>query len=95
MPNEYYPISFIRDFSIPKDDATEDAFRLQNKLDAIPGSIPLKEPKTPFAVMLSGGWGSGKPSAMEWLDAKLNRCWAWRNEIWRKINVIGFAPKVD
>ena len=29
--------------------------------------------ETPFSVMVSGGWGTGKTSAMAWLDAHLRK----------------------
>ncbi len=63
----------ISDLSISKHDSDADAFGLEKKLGAVLDAIFIKETPTPFAVMLSGGWGAGKSSAMAWLDAMLKK----------------------
>lgn len=66
-------LPLLSDLAITTDECDADAFELENKLGAIVDAIFLKETPTPFATMLSGGWGSGKSSAMTWLDATLKK----------------------
>lgn len=48
-----------------------DAFELEAKLRPIYQAILSKDTDTPFSVMFSGGWGTGKTSAMRWMDEHL------------------------
>lgn len=64
-----------------------DAFALERKLKPIYEAVLSKTTETPFSVMVSGGWGTGKTSSMRWLDeylrakgstqgrAKVDTCW--------------------
>jgi len=48
-----------------------DAFELERKLGIVRDAILNKSTETPFTVMVTGGWGSGKTSAMSWLQKSL------------------------
>ena len=48
-----------------------DAFDLERKLKPIYEAVLSPATETPFSVMVSGGWGTGKTSSMRWLDEYL------------------------
>jgi hypothetical protein len=58
-----------------------DPFNFRYKLGPVYDILRYKDPRdgehqdsrTPMAILISGGWGTGKTSAMRWLDALLRR----------------------
>lgn len=62
-------LPLLSDHAISNSDLEADHFRLEKKLGAVVDAIRLKDTATPFSIMLTGGWGAGKTSAMSWLDA--------------------------
>jgi Leucine-rich repeat (LRR) protein len=51
-----------------------ESFGLQAKMGAVYDAIRHPDMRTPFTVMVSGGWGTGKSSSMRWLEHQLK---AW------------------
>lgn len=66
-------LPLLSDLAIPEDDCDADSFGLEAKLGSLVDAVLLKETETPFSVMLSGGWGAGKTSAMRWLAARFHK----------------------
>jgi len=60
-----------------KDEIDDESFGLKIRLGPIYDAIRHKKMRPPFAVMVSGGWGTGKSSAMKWLERQLRR---WTKE---------------
>ncbi len=59
----------FNDAALRKDAAIAgDAFALVRRLKPIYEAVLSKTTETPFSVMVSGGWGTGKTSSMRWLD---------------------------
>jgi hypothetical protein len=56
-----------------------DPFNFRYKLGPVYDILRYRDPKdetdsrTPMAILISGGWGTGKTSAMKWLDALLEK----------------------
>lgn len=48
-----------------------DAFELNAKLGRLLSAIRAKSTKLPLAIALTGDWGTGKSSAMHWLEGQL------------------------
>lgn len=48
-----------------------DAFKLNEKLGRLLMALQAKQTQPPLAVALTGDWGTGKSSAMHWLESKL------------------------
>ncbi|MCH7703023.1 MAG: hypothetical protein IID37_15175 [Planctomycetes bacterium] len=64
----------FNDAALRRDAALKgDAFALDRKLKPIYEAVLLPSTETPFSVMISGGWGTGKTSSMAWLDAHLRK----------------------
>lgn len=60
-----------------RDQCEGECFLLSDRFAAVYDAIRHESASTPFAVMVSGDWGSGKTSAMRWLDSQLN---LWNKE---------------
>ncbi len=56
----------------PDDLFEEDQFQLEAKLGAVFDILRHKSTQTPIAVAVYGDWGTGKSSAMRWLQCQLN-----------------------
>jgi hypothetical protein len=54
-----------------------DPFNFRFKLGPVFDILRHPDTKTPTAILISGGWGTGKTSAMKWLHALLNE---WNKE---------------
>ena len=68
-----------------------DDFELEKRLSPIYRAILSKETHTPFSVMFSGGWGTGKTSAMQWMDDHLRKVGNGKDEQLR-IDTCWFYP---
>jgi predicted KAP-like P-loop ATPase len=55
-----------------------DSFHLRSRLAAVYDIIRHKNTRAPIAIALYGGWGTGKSSAMRWLQKQL--------EFWYKLS---------
>ncbi|MBX3119210.1 MAG: leucine-rich repeat domain-containing protein [Fimbriimonadaceae bacterium] len=77
----------LNDSALRVNEALEaEQFELERRLQPVWEAILDPKTKTPFSVMFSGGWGTGKTSAMAWMDAflkgkskdagvKVDTCW--------------------
>ena len=54
------------------DAALPDNLELASRLSAIFDILRHKETRCPLTVAVYGDWGTGKTSAMKWLEGKLN-----------------------
>ncbi|MDI9432527.1 MAG: P-loop NTPase fold protein [Planctomycetota bacterium] len=77
-------LTVLTDHPMPADEAKagfeRDPFNLRYKLGPVYDIVRYKTPDgeknrdrdTPLAILVSGGWGTGKTSAMRWLEGLLN-----------------------
>jgi len=69
-----------------------DPFNFRFKLGPVFDILRHPDTKTPTAILISGGWGTGKTSAMKWLDTLLTE---WKNNAGRKdvkVRSVWFYP---
>ena len=71
------------DASLPlgKEAKAADVFELENRLQPIYEAILSKDTPTPFTIMFSGGWGTGKTSAMRWMEQHLRDRGNGKNDV--------------
>ena len=73
-----------------------DPFKFQYKLGPVYDILRYRNPKdaqdrrTPMAILISGGWGTGKTSAMRWLDGLLKHWNQTGNGM--KVHPVWFYP---
>lgn len=80
------------DASLAKGKAkTGDLFELEDRLRPIYQAILSKETPTPFTAMFSGGWGTGKTSAMRWMEEHLRELGSGEHDT-LKIDSCWFYP---
>ncbi len=83
----------LSDHPLAKDTAFDDRFELCYKLGPIFDIIRHKDTPTPTSIAIYGDWGTGKTSAMRWLEGLINE---WNNNITDKnkteIRTIWFYP---
>ena len=65
-------ITVLSDHPLLSKEFADDAFELVYHLGPVYDIIRHKKTKTPMAIAVYGDWGSGKTSAMRWLDGLLN-----------------------
>lgn len=66
--------TLLNDAPLHKDRTGEESFGLPSKLTAVYDAIRHPQMQSPFTVMISGGWGTGKSSSMVWLHEQF-RLW--------------------
>jgi len=70
----------------------DDPFNFRYKLGPAFDILRHPDTKTPAAILISGGWGTGKTSAMKWLECLLDK---WNKEAGRdniKVRPVWFYP---
>jgi hypothetical protein len=75
-----------------------DPFNFRYKLGPVYDILRYKDPpdrakqdsRTPMAILISGGWGTGKTSAMQWLDCLLRQWNQTGNGI--RVHPVWFYP---
>lgn len=65
-------MSLLADNPISEDEALEECFSLDSRFRHLYDSIRHKNLQTPFTVMITGDWGTGKTSSMRWLKKCLD-----------------------
>jgi hypothetical protein len=70
-------MTLMSDAPLREEDLDGECFGLGNRLGPIFDAIRHREMRTPFSIMVSGGWGTGKTSAMTWLQRQLDN---WSRE---------------
>lgn len=65
--------TLTHDAPIAADNLGADAFELHKRLGRVYDAIRHPDTKTPLAIGIFGDWGTGKTSAMRWLDGRLQR----------------------
>lgn len=61
-------ITVLSDHALSPDQSEIDSFNLTYHMGPVFDILRHPKTKTPFSVAIYGGWGSGKTSAMKWLD---------------------------
>ena len=79
-------MTVLTDGALEESDWTRDRFGLHQRLAAVYDVLRHRNTVTPIAIALYGGWGTGKTSAMKWLDGRL--------QIWNKQGKHGQHKKV-
>jgi formylglycine-generating enzyme required for sulfatase activity len=64
-------LTIVSDLPLAPDEAFRDTFELDFRLGPIYDILRHPKTRTPMAIAIYGDWGSGKTSAMRWLDDKL------------------------
>ncbi len=72
-------ITVLSDGALPAEQAHRDTFDLWVKLGPIHDIIRHPDTQTPIAIGVFGKWGSGKTTAMRWLQGSL-RTWTNHGE---------------
>jgi len=78
--------------SVDRAKTSADTFNLRLEVGPVYDIIRYKRTRTPMAVLISGGWGTGKTSAMRWLEGLLD-IWnqeAGKNDI--RVRTVWFYP---
>ncbi len=65
-------LTVLTDHALKTHEGSADTFNLRFKVGPIYDIIRYRGTQTPMAMLISGGWGTGKTSAMRWLDGLLN-----------------------
>ena len=86
-------LSILSDLPLDQEEAHRDTFELDFRLGPVYDILRHPNTKLPMAVAIHGDWGSGKTSAMRWLDARL-AIWNKEGEANDKISVktVWFYP---
>ncbi len=87
-------LTVLTDLALTVDRAktSADTFNLRLEVGPVYDIIRYKRTRTPMAILISGGWGTGKTSAMRWLEGLLD-IWnqeAGTNDI--KVRTVWFYP---
>jgi formylglycine-generating enzyme required for sulfatase activity len=77
-------LAILSDLPLDQDEAFRDTFSLDFRLGPIYDILRHPKTKTPMAIAIHGDWGSGKTSAMRWLDDKL--------AVWTRDGTVGDEP---
>ena len=65
-------LNVLSDLALHDTDAHNEQFGLQEKIGPIYDILRHPKTRTPMAIAIYGDWGSGKTSAMRWLQSLLN-----------------------
>ncbi len=69
-------LTILTDQALRVDECAEETFNLRAKVGPVYDIIRYPTTRTPMAILISGDWGTGKTSAMRWLESML--------KIWNK-----------
>jgi len=79
----------LSDLALTSDEAYRDSFRLVYSLGPVYDILRNKDTRPPMAIAIYGDWGTGKTTAMQWLDDLLHKGHS-RNEV--KVKTVWFYP---
>ncbi|MEN6373055.1 MAG: leucine-rich repeat domain-containing protein [Armatimonadota bacterium] len=83
----------LSDHALPAEEAFKDSFKLSYKLGPVFDILRYPNTRMPMAIAIYGDWGTGKTSAMRWLDYLLDR---WnkdgKDDNKQKVSTIWFYP---
>ena len=65
-------LTLVPDSAIPTNDLDADNFDLSLRMGPVYEIVRHPETETPLSVAIYGGWGTGKTSAMKWLEGRLD-----------------------
>ncbi len=95
-------LTVLTDGALRRDEVSQvfehDPFNFRYKLGPVYDILRYKDPpdkaeqdgRTPMAILISGGWGTGKTSAMQWLDCLLRQWNQTGNGI--RVHPVWFYP---